>query len=1424
MDHRVPHASLEPTGETGMCRRRSWQAILVITVLMATAVVSLAAPSRIERAWGKLAELSAKSAEAAEMAGKKALAATGMELGVWHCVGPFKHEFFGNIERSVAMVYPPEKDVLAAGADAAGLARTYEAAKLPGTLDTRRTWTHHPEWSDGYRHQLPRGPSPSRNETVYLYRTITVAKAVTVEMKVYAEDYIKAWVNGKLLGHVGRRGGPSRAPSSLRVQLPLVAGDNRLLVKISSIHAAHGFSFSLPGYTPDHPLTPLQWPAWLKSGVSRFGPGNQPYASADRTDEPIATPEWYVKKATWVETLTASQARLAAPKSVLPKPKRENPDGIITPWTPGTAAARSISVDVTGWDSLCLLTAAKGPGDGRLTIWADAKLIDAAGKITYVSSLKPFAARVGWGKVYHDCDQFGRPLRIGARQFKRGLWTCADSQVAFRLGGKYKRFDAWIGTDAQRRLGKARFQVLPVPGRKGTLIGSPAGRLWPLLARDFPEASDRAEMTREQRDGIWDGGAIAEAVLFDRYAGALAGKLAVPATEIAEHLPATKDAAGVAVVRELYHRASAQAESLARVRQFRFDVTQTPMYDPPTSKMAHSLDELPPSAGAKAYLDSLAAMKAKAAAGEALIAVGDGRGAAAIAAAAAAIDAMWVEQIRRLPPIAFIQCPAFTVNAIAPYTSGGASPASICVFDPARPKHRSRVVFHDPAMRIFDMNVSFDAKTIFFSARRGNESWHIYEVGVDGKRFRQITSGTSTNISPVLLPSGEIMFVSDRANTWVQCQTRKAGLLYVANRDGSNVRRVSANIDSDHTPQVMDDGRVLFTRWDYGVEKNVFARHALWTMNPDGTTFRLLFGNTIEDPAALWQGRPIPGRPEVVCTFGPHHSYQAGMVGMVWDRFGAEAPRGEGFRFVTDEIPAYCDTRFGHGYQDPFPVNERQFVVSYGGDGGRKNRLYLLDDRGNKKCIYEAGGNLGCWSPLLLAPRKTPPVIATQCNNPEWVYRDPVEANRNPDNLTGTMVLQDVYRGIEAHVRRGEAKSIQIMEQVQKSRCMVGGEAWGHTPIIGRGTVHVRRLVGTVPIESDGSAHFTAPALRNISLNVLDADGRVLMRMGSDMHIMPGEKRSCIGCHENRDRHMAPVDRQRPPIAARRNPSTPKLPAWGTDGLLDFPKVVQPVLDKYCVKCHGGPTPKGGVSLTGDKTRFFSMGYDNLVERGLVHFTNVFALDHDDTTPKTVGSIVSKIRPYIEDPKHCGKVIPLADRQRIYTWIDANVPYYGTYTYTKVRGIGARDSWGCGDRNGWLKKQVWPTFEKRCYDCHKRTVHNQALYGTAAARISSKIWTDRGVTAHGFPGRYPMSGLVGPELRINLTHPSHSLLLTAPLAKAAGGLGMCKDKSGRSFIFKDAADPDYQAMLKGIEEGRKALLAIPRVDMAPARLPVGKVE
>ena len=431
---------------------------------------------------------------------------------------------------------------------------------------------------------------------------------------------------------------------------------------------------------------------------------------------------------------------------------------------------------------------------------------------------------------------------------------------------------------------------------------------------------------------------------------------------------------------------------------------------------------------------------------------------AAVLRAAEAILAMWHAEIRRLPPIVFIRRPPYEYTAIGPYYLSFwpiPKPSSLCVLDPARPDEPPRVIHDEPQGAIYDASLSYDGLgTVFFSALRpGVEGdWHIYEIGTDGSGLRQITHGPSANISPVLLPDGKIMFVSTRRGDLC---AMSAGDGRPAARDGPRWQPrppVSANIDSDQSPQVMDDGRVLFARW------TTASRRMSSPGRPCGHESRrdgpgpVLRQHGRGPPAPF--GRPLRSRAarEVVCVLGPHHSSQAGSIGLVWNRLGQGIAAGR--RVSLDDSRGAFAGRSGVPARLFASLADARVPVSL---LLRRRRpaakpLYLVDDRGNRQCIYE-DDKLGCWNPLPLRARK----VAAG----DWLACD-----------AGRAGCQGIGTGHADHQRRGpghrgvcsprRGRTIQIMEQVEKTQQRVGTvRGWGTiNPIIGRGTVHVKRVIG----------------------------------------------------------------------------------------------------------------------------------------------------------------------------------------------------------------------------------------------------------------------------------------------------------------------------------------------------------------------------
>ena len=671
------------------------------------------------------------------------------------------------------------------------------------------------------------------------------------------------------------------------------------------------------------------------------------------------------------------------------------------------------------------------------------------------------------------------------------------------------------------------------------------------------------------------------------------------------------------------------------------------------------------------------------------------------------------------------------------------------------------------------LRIGTDAQhaAILERASQGNSSeledcFHVYEIGIDGSGLRRITDGPFQDIHPFYLPDGKIGFVSTRVKSYALCQPGAGCALHVMEADSSNIRRIHFGTLADHSPFVLDDGSILFTRWEYQ-DKDLTYLQGLWTISPAGHRVQLFFGNTILEPAVIWQAKPIPNTSNVLCTLAPHHGNPVGAVGIIDRSKGLENPLG--ITNLTPEIDynpnrnerGPGDRQFPWAYRDPYPISERLFLVSYGGGGPNRYRLFLMNDKGEKELLYEDKA-ISCFNPVPLVSR-TPP---------HNVY-----AGERSNDTYGVFFVADVYRGLIG-VEQGAVAAIRVMKVIPKPCNMRGQRAYDMDPLMSRGTYYAKSCLGTVPVAEDGSAYFKAPAGEELYFQALDADGKELCRMGSVTQLIGGETQSCIGCHESR--FTAPPNRAVSQATIGRDAVDIQPPAWGA-GPTDFVRQVQPVFDKYCAECHSGADPAAGIDLSGDKTRFFNMTYDNITERRLVNYYWLLneALVRAFRSLES-GSRVSKLVDMIE-AGHGEVKMDDQSRRRIYTWIEGNVPYYGTYDHTRPGRPGSRDA-VAGTK--WFER-FEQTYRRRCASCH-----------------GNDFYTQNSGQHHTW---------------INLTHPEWSRVLTAPLAKTAGGLELCKPKENRQpNMFADKADPDFQTMLAAIEQGKKELYARPRMDMPNA--------
>ncbi|MEK6194626.1 MAG: hypothetical protein N2F24_10430, partial [Deltaproteobacteria bacterium] len=462
-----------------------------------------------------------------------------------------------------------------------------------------------------------------------------------------------------------------------------------------------------------------------------------------------------------------------------------------------------------------------------------------------------------------------------------------------------------------------------------------------------------------------------------------------------------------------------------------------------------------------------------------------------------------------------------------------------------------------------DPRVSYDAKKVLFSYRKGGtHHYNLYEINVDGSGLKQLTSGDWDDIEPCYLPDGDIIFCSTRCKRYVLCWSSPVPVLFRCKADGSGLRQLSSGANVENTPAVLPDGRIIYTRWEY-VDRATTRFHQLWAIKPDGTGAATYFGNMHPTDQVSIDARPIPGTQDVLYVDSGHCSNEHAGDLVVLNVGNGPDDLSQAKNLVVKPAPK---GRRGHGFRDPYPVNSSLILAAKGND------IVVIQrdgERGVMTSVYTSSSKIPVHDPQLIIPRKREPVLPSTVDH---------------SKTTGTLFVSDVNIGRNMKgLKRGAIKKLLVMEQLPKPVNFHGG---GSTPLAHGGKWTLNRILGTVPVEKDGSAFFEVPASRSIYLGLLDENDLNVKQMRSFITVMPGENASCIGCHE--DRLTTPSARVS--LAARRLPSLIK-PIKDVPEIYDFPRDIQPILDKHCTSCHNTDKRDGGVDLTGDHGPAYSISY-----------------------------------------------------------------------------------------------------------------------------------------------------------------------------------------------------------------------------------------
>lgn len=666
---------------------------------------------------------------------------------------------------------------------------------------------------------------------------------------------------------------------------------------------------------------------------------------------------------------------------------------------------------------------------------------------------------------------------------------------------------------------------------------------------------------------------------------------------------------------------------------------------------------------------------------------------------------------------------------------------------------------------ILDANLSYDGNTVLFSWKRTMEDkLQLYTIDIDGTNLAQITDHDSNNLNACWLPDDSIAFLSDRKPAFAYCWTSTTPILYRCNRDGSGVVRLSANYLNDFTPAVMEDGRIIYSRWEY-VDRPAIPIQSLWTINPDGSGLAGYFGNRVLSPATFMEANEIPGTGTVLCVLTSHNGPCRGAIGIIDPTLGANSQ--QAIRNLTPEVDIGA-VELGDGnhirgpYESPFPLDDQYFLVS------RAGTILVRDYAGTEKAtLLERREPHGFYTARPVMPRRRPPLRAS--------------AHELTDGQWASVLVEDVYRGLESPDGLGPITHLAVVQEMEKSEfAHVDRRAFGFQfPVVSCGATYApKRVWGFARVESDGSAHFFVPAREPIYFMALDQHGRAVQRMRSFTHLMPGEQQSCVGCHANRN-HVTPNVTARP-LAAMRAAEPLVEPEWGLRGF-SYPHIVQPVLDRHCVGCHNPHDAAAMVDLSGDKTDFFNVSYETLARQGApgqnpytkwIPTFNGLEANILQVDPLYWGSPASRLADLVltGHPDHNGQPrVALDDheRRRVFAWIDLNVPYYGTSHSRHHELTGCRQMIPAD-----LEQVMHQVAQRRCASCH-----------------------DQG-----------LEGMLQPYVRI--TNVEHNRFLLAPLAREAGGTQRCG-----TAIFTSKDDPDFQEILRTFESIAKLIAAQPREDM-----------
>lgn len=951
---------------------------------------------------------------------------------------------------------------------------------------------------------------------------------------------------------------------------------------------------------------------------------------------------------TWIDAAVRQKAELRSALQKTGMPVKSH-------WMKTKTRTEPFTADLKGVDKLVLITSGGPDGsDYDHAVWANARLIRPDGTFVWLDEVPYETGVTGWDRPRMNKNAYDRPIVIGGQTYSHGVFAHANSTLVYPLAGQYVRFEAEVGIDQSSPTGSAYFIALNLwPDETAAALlknyPGPVG-VWNAESGGLEEWLITPDASVEKNVVTQLAGRLKDAAYFRRLIEAVGTDPDVD-RQIRRYLELFEKVQEVYTLQNELKWLDAEAVGLAFAdmkKQAGFDAARyEPLYEEMLRLVRKGFDGIY-TGDEQAIADARKALADKRAVllGNPLLDT----------------DKILVTRFNLGDRARRAMAPELGTQSNNWSNQQSAArfgfDAEIAELSDLRGEVKYRTVYKPAGgASIADVRLHWDADRLLFSSIMPDKRWNVFEVKIDGSGLRPVVETEEKDLEffdGTYLPDGRMIVISNVGYQGVPCVNGSdpVGNMMLYDPQTKHLRRLTFDQDANWNPTVMPNGRVMYTRWEYTDLTHYYSRFVMH-MNPDGTENKALFGSGSMFPNSTFDMHTLPGHATAfVGIISGHHGVARSGRMILFDPAKAR----KGAAGMTQEIPyrkrpivELVKDELVNGvwpqFIKPYPLDDRYFLVAAKLDPNALWGIYLVDVFDNVTLLAAAEGE-GYIAPIPVRKQPVPPAIPDRIK---------------PGDKEATVFIQDIYEGEGLRgVPRGTVKSLRVLAYEY---------AYVRTPSdhVAQGIQSgwdIKRLLGTVPVEEDGSAIFKIPANVPVALQPLDSEGRAVQWMRSWFAGMPGETVSCIGCHENQN--QLPIPKRT--LASQKAPGT-IVPPEGGPRSFTFDLEMQPLLDRACIACHDGSN--GRLDFRGGKKDPRGYGTSYLALHPYVHRQGPEA-DMPVLSPYEYHASTSELVRLLKNGHYN---VSLTDKEwkTLYNWIDFNAPDKGRFDDNPVNWIVAKN-------------------------------------------------------------------------------------------------------------------------------------------------------